>query len=146
MASIDDSRMEKIDSGRKVFFQKKLLFSAQIEHFLGELALIIIAMGFALGYSLILLFIVVDPSLPFGTFFEVDLGLPVVSHRLFALASLVIMIMMMLFLIFSAKFRELATNHYNFTQGVKILGDKVKVFKKKIKNPFRRKSQPDEET
>ncbi|WP_371804734.1 hypothetical protein [Candidatus Lokiarchaeum ossiferum] len=144
VASIDDSRLEKVDSGRKVFFQKKLLFSARIEKMLGELSLIIIAIGFALGYSLILLNVTVDASLPFGTFFEVDLGLPVVSHRLFALASLVILLIMMIFYVTSENFRELATNHYSFTQGVKIVGDKIKVIGKKIKNPFSRKNKTKE--
>lgn len=145
VADIDDSRLEKVESGRKIFFQKKLLFSARIEKMLGELSLIIIAIGFAMGYSLILLNVISSPTtVPFETFFEVRLGLPVVSHRLFALASLMIMLIMMIFFMTSEKFRELATNHYSFTQGVKIVGDKIKVIGKKIKNPFSRKKKTEE--
>jgi hypothetical protein len=130
---INITRLEDLESGRKVFFQKKFTIFAKIKRAYGEFSLIIVAIGFAMGYFLFVLSMYVDPSLPFlSGFLDTSVGLSVFSHRLFSLMSLIISLIVIYFYKKSKLFREFATNYYTFQQGVKVLEEKFHMWRKNI--------------
>ena len=148
--SIKTSQFEKKKEGRKVFFQKKLLLSAFSKQIFGDLSLILLTIGMALGYSLILLSVLIDPSLPLVneiSSFTVDIGIPLASHRISAFILMVIFLISFITFQFSERFRQLATNNYDFKQGLKVIGDKMSAWKSRVKKRFslRRSSKNEEE-
>ncbi len=135
ISGMDDDRLQKVEEGRTVFFQQRILLGEKSKKVFGELALILMSIGLAFGYSLIILNVIIDDRLPFvGEVFSTDLGFAVVIHRLYVVVSFIIMIFMIILFSFSPGFREFSTNKYNFKQGVKIIEDKVAVWGKKIGN------------
>ena len=146
---IKTSQFEKKKEGRKIFFQKKLILSALGKQIFGNLSLILMAIGMALGYSLILLSVLIDPSLPLVNEINVstiDINIPLASHRIFAFISMTIFIISFVTFQFSEKFRKLATNNYDFKQSLKVIGDKMSIWKSKVKKRFSlRKSSKNEE-
>ncbi len=148
--SIKTSQFEKKKEGRKVFFQKKLILSAFSKQIIGDLSLILLTIGMALGYSLILLSVLIDYSLPLVdeiSAFSLDIGIPLASHRISAFILMSIFIITFITFQFSERFRKLATNNYDFKQGLKVLGDRMSIWKKKVKNKFgfRKSSKKEEE-
>ncbi|MHA1511878.1 MAG: hypothetical protein ACTSRX_09180, partial [Promethearchaeota archaeon] len=136
---IETSQFEKKKEGRKVFFQKRLIISALGKQIFGDLSLILLTIGSALGYSLILLSVLIDPSLPLVdelSAFTVDIGIPLASHRIFAFISMMIFIISFITFLTSERFRQLATNNYDFKQGLKIVGDKMSAWSSKVKKRF----------
>jgi len=136
---IETSQYEKKKEGRKVFFQKRLIISALSKEIFGDLSLILLTIGSALGYSLILLSVLIDPSLPLFeeiSFFTVDIGIPLLSHRIFAFISIMIFIISFITFQTSERFRQLATNNYDFKQGLKIIGDKMTAWGSRVKKRF----------
>jgi hypothetical protein len=136
---IETSQFEKKKGGRKVFFQKRLIISALSKQIFGDLSLILLTIGSALGYSLILLSVLIDPSLPLFeevSFFTVDIGIPLLSHRTFAFISMMIFLISFITFLSSERFRQLATNNYDFKQGLKIVGDKMSAWSGRVKKRF----------
>ncbi len=137
--SIKTSQFEKKKEGRKVFFQKKLILSAFSKQIFGDLSLILLTIGMALGYSLILLSVLIDNSLPLVgeiNAFTVDIGIPLASHRISAFILMTIFLISFITFQFSERFRKMATNNYDFKQGLKVLGDRMSVLKSKVKKRF----------
>ncbi len=146
---IKTSQFEKKKEGRKVFFQKKLILSALGKQIFGDLSLILMTIGMVLGYSLLLLSVLINPSLPLVneiSFFRLDIGIPLASHRLFAFISMMIFLISFITFITSERFRQLATNNYDFKQGLKVIGDRMSAWKSRVKKRFSlRKSSKNEE-
>jgi len=147
--NIKTSQFEKKKEGRKVFFQKKLILSAFTKQIFGDLSLILLTIGMALGYSLILLSVLIDNSLPLVdeiSAFTVNIGIPLASHRISAFILMTIFLISFITFQFSEKFRKLATNNYDFKQGLKVIGDRMSAWKSRVKKRFSlRKSSKNEE-
>ncbi|QEE16755.1 hypothetical protein DSAG12_02585 [Promethearchaeum syntrophicum] len=136
---IETSQFEKKKDGRKIFFQKRLIISALGKQIFGDLSLILLTIGAALGYSLLLLSVLIDPSLPLVdeiSSFTVDIGIPLASHRIFAFISMMIFLVSFITFLTSERYRQLATNNYDFKQGVKIIGDKMSAWGSRVKKRF----------
>ncbi|MHA1642021.1 MAG: hypothetical protein ACTSVX_04755 [Promethearchaeota archaeon] len=136
---IKTSQFEKKKEGRKVFFQKRLILSALSKQIFGDLSLILLTIGTALGYSLLLLSVLIDPSLPLVDVisgFTLDIGVPLASHRISAFILMVIFLVSFITFLTSERFRQLATNNYDFKQGLKIVGDKMSAWSSRVKNRF----------
>ncbi|MHA1721377.1 MAG: hypothetical protein ACTSWX_11295 [Promethearchaeota archaeon] len=146
---IKTTQYEKKKEGRKVFFQKRLIISAISKQIFGDLSLILMTIGLVLGYSLILLSVLITPTLPLVneiSAFTVDIGIPLASHRIFAFFSMLIFLVSFITFQFSERYRDLATNHYDFKQGLKVVADRMSTWRGRLKKRFSlRKSSKDEE-
>lgn len=139
---IGAERLESKEKKRRIFFQQRLIISEYSKRILGELVLVLMTIGITLGYSTVLLSLFIDPSLPLvnqWSIFTEDIGIPLAAHRLSSIISLLIFLVSFIIFQFSEEFRDFATNNYNFTQGLKILGDKVGSFGRRIGGLFKRK-------
>ena len=136
---IKTTQYEKKKEGRKVFFQKRLIISAISKQIFGDLSLILMTIGLVLGYSLILLSVLITPTLPLVneiSAFTVDIGIPLASHRIFAFFSMLIFLVSFITFQFSERYRDLATNHYDFKQGLKVVADRMSTWRGRLKKRF----------
>ena len=92
--------------------------------------------GITLGYSLVLLSLFINPQLPFSSPYGplIDIGIPLATHRLSAIISMLLFLICFILLRFSETFRDFVTNKYSFSHGLKVLGDTVGAVGRRIKN------------
>lgn len=141
---IGAERLESKEKKRRIFFQQRLVLSEYSKRIFGELVLVLITIGITLGYSTVLLSLFIDPSLPLvneWSVFTEDIGIPLATHRLSSIISTLIFLVTFIIFQISSEFREFATNNYTFTQGLKILGDKVGSVGRRIGGLFKRKKK-----
>ncbi len=136
--NIETTRLESKDKKRRVFFQQRLLISEYSKKIFGEFALLVMTIGITLGYSLVLLSLFIDPQLPFSNPYGplIDIGIPLARHRLSAIISMLLFLVCFILFRFSESFRDFVTNKYNFSHGMKVLGDTVSAAGRRMKMRF----------
>jgi hypothetical protein len=134
---ITTDQLDDIDKKRKVFFQTRFNLFAKLKRKFGDISLILVALGCAMGYFLFILSVYIDPEIPIvGEFFDMDLGLPVFTARIFSFVSLMVFLVMYITYKTSEGFRESSLNNYSFKQGMKIVGDKIGAWGRRVKGRF----------
>ncbi|MBD3253993.1 MAG: hypothetical protein GF383_02820 [Candidatus Lokiarchaeota archaeon] len=106
-----------------VIFQSRLYFTDRLKSTFGERGLIIMVLGLALGYHMVILdsfFIIKIPGLQL--FFTQNLELLAIYHRIYLLFTFMITIFAILSFRFSKRFKEFMLDKYTLKQVIRYIG------------------------
>ncbi len=138
ISHIKIKQLDKIEKKRRVFFQRRVNLFPWIKKHLGTFTLVLMALGLSYGYLLALTAYYNDPAAEiFPNLLDNTMGIRVVIHRISLFIAVVVFIVAFVFYFLSDTFREMVTNKYSAKQAIRIAGDVVMSWGRRIRGVFR---------